>query len=245
MSDDNNSAKIAIVTGAARRLGRACAIRLAEMGFDIAVVFNNSESEAATLANEMRTMGRRSLLLKRDLRDALACESIVRECAAELGVPSVLVNNASIFERAPLLDTSTEKFDANFAIHVRAPFILTREFAKIAETGIVVNMLDTRVARRSTSYFAYLLSKKTLFEMTQLAAAELAPKIRVNAIAPGFILPSEGSTISGDSLRLVDKIPMQTKGDPADIADALRFLVESDFVTGETIFVDGGENLLF
>ena len=244
MTEHANNAPVAIVTGGARRLGRACSIQLAGMGFDVAVVFNRSAEEAAGLAEELRKAGGRATTLKCDLRDPAACESVVADCAAKLGAPTVLVNNASIFEKATLLDTSTEKFDANFAVHVRAPFILTREFAKIAETGVVVNMLDTRVIRHSTTYFAYLLSKKALFEMTRLSASELAPGIRVNAIAPGFILPAEGSTISASSSRLVDKNPMRTKGEPADITAALKFLVENDFVTGETIFVDGGENLL-
>lgn len=240
-SDQNLTA---IVTGGARRLGRECCLRLAKLGYDVAVVFNNSEVEAAKLAEELSQIGVRSLPLKRDLREVSQCESVVREVRDSLGVPSVLVNNASIFEKGPLRSTTTEEFDANFAIHARAPFILTRELANLAENGgVVVNMLDTRITKHRTTYFAYLLSKKTLYEMTRIAAAELGPKIRVNAIAPGFILPSESDPDIAELARLAEKTPAKRQGDPEDIANALEFLVKNKFVTGETIFVDGGENL--
>ena len=206
------------------------------------MVFNNSEKEAAELAKELSRMGTRSLLLKRDLSKVSPCESVVREVSDSLGVPSVLLNNASIFEKGPMRSTTTEAFDANFAIHARAPFILTRDFANLAKNGLVVNMLDTRIARHRTTYFAYLLSKKTLYEMTKIAAAELGPAIRVNAIAPGFILPSENHD-DEEVAKLAEKTPAKRQGDPRDIANALEFLVKSEFVTGDTIFVDGGENL--
>jgi NAD(P)-dependent dehydrogenase (short-subunit alcohol dehydrogenase family) len=233
----------AIVTGGAKRIGRKCCLRLAKLGYNIAVVFNHSEKEAAELAEKLSAIGVQSLLLKRDLREISQCESVVREVRNSLGVPSVLVNNASIFEKGPMCSTTTKEFDANFAIHARAPFILTRNFANHAETGLVVNMLDTRIARHRTTYFAYLLSKKTLYEMTKIAAAELGPKIRVNAIAPGFILPSENNSDKEKVARLADKTPAKRQGTPQDIANALEFLVKNEFVTGEAIFVDGGENL--
>lgn len=239
-SDQNLTA---IVTGGAKRLGRECSLRLAKLGYDVAVVFNHSEREAAILADDLSTIGARSLMLKRDLSDISQCENVVREVRYSLGLPSVLVNNASIFEKGPLRSTTTEEFDANFAIHARAPFILTREFANLAETGLVVNMLDTRVSRHRTTYFAYLLSKKTLYEMTKIAASELGPAIRVNAIAPGFILPSENNSDVAKLAILAEKTPAKRQGAPRDIANALEFLVKNEFVTGETIFVDGGENL--
>lgn len=239
-SDQNLTA---IVTGGAKRLGRECSLRLAKLGYDVAVVFNRSEREAAILADDLSAIDVRSLMLKRDLSEISQCENVVREVRDSLGLPSVLVNNASIFEKGPLRSTTTEEFDANFAIHARAPFILTREFANLAETGLVVNMLDTRVSKHRTTYFAYLLSKKTLYEMTKIAASELGPAIRVNAIAPGFILPSENNSDVAKLAILAEKTPAKRQGDPRDIANALEFLVKNEFVTGETIFVDGGENL--
>ncbi|NOY75197.1 MAG: SDR family oxidoreductase [Kiritimatiellaeota bacterium] len=239
-SDQNSTA---IVTGGAKRLGRECCLRLAKLGYDVAIVFNHSGKEAAELAEELSSTGARSFQLKRDLRDVEQCESVIREVRGALGVPSVLVNNASIFEKGLLRSTSTEEFDADFAIHARAPFILTREFANLADSGLVVNMLDTRIAGHRTTYFAYLLSKKTLYEMTKIAAAELGPQIRVNAIAPGFILPPENDPDFAKLAALAERIPAKRQGAPDDIAAALEFFVKNEFVTGETIFVDGGERL--
>ena len=231
---------IAIVTGGARRLGRACALRLAGLGYDVAVVYKDSAAEAASLAGEIEGKGRKSISLMRDLRDVEQCGSVIRDVRDALGVPTLLLNNASIFERGPLRSTTTEEFDANFAVHARAPFILTRDFANLAENGLIVNMLDTRVTRSRTAYFAYLLSKKTLSELTKIASFELAPKLRVNAIAPGFVLPSENSP---ENAEIGERVPAGRQGAPNDVASALEFFVKNEFVTGETIFVDGGEHL--
>jgi NAD(P)-dependent dehydrogenase (short-subunit alcohol dehydrogenase family) len=204
------------------------------------VVYKDSAAEAATLAREIEGKGRKCISLKRDLRDVEQCGSVIRDVRDALGAPTLLLNNASIFERGPLRATTIEAFDANFAVHARAPFILTRDFANLAENGLIVNMLDTRVTRNRTTYFAYLLSKKTLSEMTKIAAFELAPKIRVNAIAPGFVLPSENSP---ENAEIGKRVPAGRQGAPNDVASALEFFVKNEFVTGETIFVDGGEHL--
>ena len=130
-----------------------------------------------------------------------------------------------------------KEFDRDFAIHVKAPLILSRDFAAQCQQGQIINMLDTYIVGYENPRFSYLLSKKALAELTKIAAVELAPQIRVNAIAPGFILPPEGSH------KGVEKIPLKKKGDVDKVTDAIEFLIRNPYITGQTIFVDGGKHL--
>jgi pteridine reductase len=234
--------KAALITGGARRLGKSVALALAKSGYDIALHCNRSEEEAVRTAKSIR-------------REGSACEVFVCDLAEDAGrsglIPAVrqcfpdcrlIVNNASVFERASLAETSPERFDRMMQIHLKAPFFLTQSFASHFKKGHVVNFCDAKIASAFVSHFAYSLSKKALFEFTRMAAKALGPAIRVNAVAPGMILPSREFK-EDDLIRLSMKIPLQRKGSADDIASAVLFLEENAYITGECLFVDGGEHL--
>jgi NAD(P)-dependent dehydrogenase (short-subunit alcohol dehydrogenase family) len=233
----------ALVTGGAKRIGRAIALRLADAGYDIVLHYSTSGKEAERTAGDIRSRGAKCHTLRADLADSGQVMELVSRALELAKGLSLLVNNASIFQRSPIAETEPGLYDSHMAINLRAPFFLLRDFATRCAPGQVINLLDTRIGRDESNYAAYTLSKKSLAELTRMAAREFAPQVRVNAVAPGLILPSpEGS---GDQFeRMARNIPLQTTGSPEQIADAVMFLVGSDFITGEVIHIDGGEHLL-
>ena len=231
----------ALVTAAARRVGRQLALTLAELGFDIAVHCHTSISDAEKTAQEIRELGRKAKVFQCDLRDVERTKSLLKTVAAEMSPLTMLINNASVFRQIGMLKSTDADFDENFAVHVKAPYLLIREFGLHCR-GHVVNIIDTNVVYNSTAYFPYMLSKKTLFELTKMSARELAPDIRVNAIAPGIILPPDlvdREKFERDSV----KNPLHQKASPSDVCRALEYLVRSQHVTGECLFVDGGDHV--
>jgi NAD(P)-dependent dehydrogenase (short-subunit alcohol dehydrogenase family) len=147
-----------------------------------------------------------------------------------------------VFEKASLRRSGNALFDRAFDVHVKAPFFLTRDFARRRRNGQVVTLLDTRVSRNQSAYFAYTLSKKTLFAFTRMAAVELAPRIRVNGIAPGLILPPEGRS-AGYLDRLAAGTPLKRRGGVEEVLACLDFLIHNPYVTGQILYPDGGEHL--
>lgn len=231
----------ALVTAAGKRVGKQLALTLAELGFDIAVHCHTSLADAQKTADEIRGCGRKAKVYQCDLRDAAHTKALVQRVIDEMSPLTMLVNNASVFKQIGMLKSSNADFDENFAVHVKAPYILTREFA-LKCRGQVVNIIDTNVVYSNTAYFPYMLSKKTLFELTKMSARELAPDIRVNAIAPGIILPPDmvdREKFERDST----KNPLHQKASPTDVCRALEYLVRSQHVTGECLFVDGGDHV--
>ena len=234
--------RAALVTGGARRIGAAIARALARNGYDIALHYLTSEEEAQRTAGEIEAMGRGCRLFRCDLNDheeTAALLPSVREHFADL---NVLVNNASVFERGSLTETGPALFERHFNINLRAPFFLTQAFAETCGRGQIVNILDTRVSRSDPHHAAYTLSKKALLELTRMAALELGPAIRVNAVSPGMILSPAGGVVD-DLERRSARLPLQRIGDTDNLVAAVRFLLENPFVTGECIYVDGGEHL--
>lgn len=232
----------ALVTGAARRLGAAMALGLARRGWDVAAHYHGSADDAEALATAVAAEGGRCVPLAADLTDRAQVLALVDRAAAALPSLALLVNNASVFQPGRLVETEPELLDRCLALHVTAPFLLTRAFARRCGRGLVVNLLDTRVAREATAHLAYTLSKKALLDLTRLAAVDLAPEVRVNAIAPGVILPPPGAA-AGYLERRAGTVPLRRVGDPAAIVRALEYLIDQPFVTGECLFVDGGEHL--
>jgi pteridine reductase len=232
----------ALVTGGGRRVGRAIALALAGKGYDIALHYSSSRMGAEEAAEEIRALGRKVALfpcdLARDGERAGLIETVANACP-DL---RVLVNCAGVFKPGRLKETTEELFDFHFAVNLRAPFFLSRDFARRVEKGQIVNVVDTNVAREFTAFFSYTLSKKALFELTRMAAKDLAPGIRVNAVCPGDVLPPAGADASFLS-RKAAEIPAQIPGHPDYVAAAVLFLLESPFITGECLFVDGGEHL--
>jgi len=234
--------KSALVTGGAKRIGKCIAFALAEAGFDIALHYKTSKSDAEETASQIRKLGRQCNLFRCDLTNDDELNSLIPNVKESLPSLNLLINNASLFDKATIKDTSIEIFDRQFAANIRAPFFLMKQFALSCQAGQIINLLDARISQPDFNYAAYTLSKKTLADLTKMAAVEFAPGIRVNGVAPGIILPPADESI--DYLdRKSKNIPLQRKGDAEDIANAVHFLVENDYITGQIIFVDGGENL--
>ncbi len=233
----------ALVTGAARRLGRQIALHLASNGYDIALHYNTSEGEAKKTAAEITALGARCEILKADLADTAVYETLVSKAHKAFPGLSALVNSASIFERAPLMESDAALYEKEMTVNLQAPVFLTQAFARTVKQGCVVNLLDANVTTYNHPYFFYLLSKKALLEFTRMAAAQLGPAIRVNGVCPGFTLPPEGWDKTFQA-KLEARLPLKKIATPEDIAQAVHLLIHTQSLTGQVLFVDGGESLL-
>jgi pteridine reductase len=237
--------KVAIVTGGAVRLGKALALALAEQGARLIIHYGSSASPAQETVTEIKAMGSDALAIQADLSQSGEAPSIVERAVAHFGQVDILVNSAAIFKPGNWDDTTEANWDRHFAINLKSPFFLSQAFAAHVgpeRAGHIVNIADWRGVRPGTDHIAYTLTKAALIAMTKGLALALAPNIQVNAIAPGLILPPPGEDQSYLE-RKAGKIPAQRAGSPEEIAKVLMFLLRSDFVTGDLIFVTGGEHL--
>jgi pteridine reductase len=234
--------KSALVTGAARRIGRAISLALAREGANVALHYSSSKRESTELAAEIESLGVRSVTLRADLSKPAELVGLINRAREALGTIEILVNNASIFPSDTLETVEIEGLERNLEINAWAPLVLTRSFAAQTERGHVVNLLDSRVLDFDHTHVSYILSKHVLTALTRMCALDLAPGIAVNGIAPGLILPPPGKDEEYVD-RLAQTVPLKRRGAPDDIAAAAVFLVTSEFITGETIYVDGGRHL--
>jgi NAD(P)-dependent dehydrogenase (short-subunit alcohol dehydrogenase family) len=236
--------KTALITGAARRLGRAMASHLASQEWNIAIHYNSSETEARLLLNELMNAypNQKFGLFEADLNVSDEVEMLIPQVIQKLPGLELLVNNASVFEPARLGETTTGFLERQMNVNFKAPFILIRDFARRVKSGIIVNFVDTRIVTNQSNFAAYSISKKALWETTKMAALEFGPGIRVNAIAPGLTLPPEDK---GEEylLNLSEKIAMKRPGGLEPILKSLDFILNNDYLTGQLLFCDGGENL--
>ncbi|MBF0277558.1 MAG: SDR family oxidoreductase [SAR324 cluster bacterium] len=233
-----------LITGASKRIGKALSLGMAQEGYKVLLHYRHSRQEAEETADAIEKIGSTCILFKSDLSDSLQMRELVRQAFEAAPECNVLINNASIFEENSLMNTSEAQFDQHFAINLKAPFFLTQGFARCCRSeGSVINLLDTRIKNNSSTHSAYSLSKKALYDFTLMAAKELAPRIRVNGISPGLILPPEGSGMDYLAEKS-KKVPLQRYGDLNQIVQALRFLLSNSFITGDCLFLDGGEHLL-
>jgi len=237
--------KAALVTGGARRIGRALVLALAGNGFAVAIHHHRSHKEAEALTAEIVQAGGKAVALMADLADEGAVAELLPRAAAVLGPIGCLVNNASIFENDTVTTTSRDSWDRHLAINLRAPFVLMQSFARHlpAEAGgLIVNLLDERVWNLTPFFVSYTLSKAGLWTLTQTMALALAPRIRVNGIGPGPTMPSPRQT-SRQFLDRCRKMPLRRGTSPDEIAAALRFILAAPAMTGQMIALDGGEHL--
>ncbi len=235
----------ALVTGGARRIGRALVLALAEAGYAVAIHHHRSHAKAKALAAQICQGGGKAIALAADLADEAAVKRLLPEAAAALGPIGVLVNNASIFENDSVTTVSRQGWDAPLAINLRAPFVLIQEFAAYLPPeagGAVVNLLDERVWNLTPYFVSYTLTKAALWTLTRTTALALAPRIRVNGIGPGPTLPSPRQSPE-QFLERCRNLPLRRGTSPSEIAAALRFILAAPAMTGQMIALDGGEHL--
>ena len=234
--------KTAIITGGSKRIGRSIALTLADMGFDIALHYKSSRKDALEAQGMIRKKGVRCEIFKSDLSDPSQSLALIKNVRKKMKGLNLLVNNASIFKEKPFLDVKEKDFDTEFNINFKSPFFLSQQFAKIVKSGIIINLLDSRVTKVHTAHFVYNLTKNSLMHLTKMLAKELGPEIRVNAICPGPILPGPGENLS-QLKKIAAKTPLKKIGDTSYINSGVRHLVENKFITGEMLFIDGGQHL--
>jgi len=241
------SEKVCLVTGGARRLGRAIALALAEAGADIAVHYNTSKTDAAETVRLIRGMSRRAEAFQADLLQDAAPADLVRRVVDRLGRIDVLVNNASLFVPGRLGELEAEQFRRMFQIHAIGPALLAQaaweQFRRQGSAGRIVNISDVSADRPWSGYIPYCCSKAALVALTKSLAKAMGPHATVNAVAPGLAEWPAGFDEATRQV-LIKKVPMGRPGSAADIAQVVRFLVEQgDYITGQVIPVDGGRSI--
>lgn len=245
----------ALVTGGARRLGRAMVLELAKRGLDVAIHYAASEQDAQTTAAEAKAFGVNAVILQADLLDEAQSQTLVARAKQALGKPlNVLINNASVFEYDNFETADRKSWDRHIESNLRAPFVLSQNFAAQAPpveidaqgepiaSAVLINMLDQRVRKLTPEFMSYTIAKMGLWAFTQTAAQSLAPQIRVNAIGPGpTLIGTKQSQAHFDHQR--KNTVLQRGSNPQDIVRAMVFILESPTLTGQLLCVDGGQHL--
>lgn len=235
--------KVALITGAGKRIGRALAIALADEGVHIVVHERAGlEAEAAKVSAEVVDCGAKSWRLFADLEKPEEYESLIERALAAAGSLDILINNASLFLPTSLMDMDFNDVSRHMQVNAWTPLVLSRDFARKVGRGKIINLLDTRIDGSDQAHVAYILSKQMLASLTRMSALEFAPDITVNGVAPGLVLPPPGK--EEDYLdQLAHNVPLRRHGGPRDISDAVLYLLRAEFVTGQIIYLDGGRNL--
>ncbi len=234
--------RVALVTGAGQRIGRALARTLAAAGADVVVHYQTSRAGAEAVAKEIKAMQRRAWTLPADLHAPDGAAALMAEAIEKTGGVDVLVNSASIYPKSRLADVSEADLTDNLRVNAFAPLVLARALAAQGRPGRILNLLDSRMVDYDAWHVAYHLSKRTFFALTRMLAVELSPRITVNAIAPGLILPPAGEDDAYlEKWRHTNL--MNAWGSLEEITDAALYLLQSGFLTGQVLYVDGGRNL--
>lgn len=231
-----------LITGAAKRLGQFLAINFAKIGYNIALHYNSSKEEALEVQKDIQSYNVLCQIFQADLQNIQNCQKLITDVEKYFGKIDILINNSSVFIEGNFQNTTEEIFDGNFNVNYKSIFFLSQYFAK-NNSGNIINILDTKINKRLKRFFTYINSKKSLSILTQDLALELAPKIRVNAIAPGTFLPSHDF----DNKYIAKKTkeaPLDRYTDMEDIFTTAHFFIANNFLTGQIIYVDGGENLV-
>lgn len=234
--------KKALVTGGAVRIGKAICEMLAKGDADVCIQYNRSYEAAIALRDQLLEKGVQAHVVEADLMTETACEELMERSVALMGRVDILINNASVFHKQTLDEADMDLWLGELWPNFFAPVQLMRAFAKQENGGSIVNLLDRRITTHDTSCVPYLISKKALAEVTHLAALQYAPRITVNGVAPGAVLPPPGH---GDSYiqECAGPIPLEVQVTPQDIARAVRFVLENKTITGQIVYVDGGQHL--
>lgn len=234
--------RFALVTGGGVRVGRAISLGLAEHGLHVALHYNSSADAAQQTLDGIETSGRRALAVRGDLSNAVECADVVDRVLQEFGALDIVVNSAASFIQTQIGETDATVWDEIFALNVRAPFLISQAAAaRMRNGGCIVNIADLAGIQAWPSYLAHGASKAALIHLTRNLARALAPRIRVNAIAPGAVLLPDGFSQKATE-RLIDETPLARLGATTDVVDAVRYLVNAEFVTGALLVVDGGRS---
>jgi NAD(P)-dependent dehydrogenase (short-subunit alcohol dehydrogenase family) len=241
MSLDN---KLVLITGAAKRIGRSLTLAVARAGGDVIIHFGQSQAEAESLCIEIEALGRKAFLLQADLNDSTQVETLVPR-ASEHGPLFALINNAAIFESLSWETSTLEDWNRTLMVNLTVPFLLSQAFARLlpqAESGRIINLLDWRALRPGADHLPYTISKSALAALTSSLAIAFAPRIAVNGLALGAVLPPKDGVISP---RMIEKVPAGRWADLDEVSQALIFLLDGPtYITGEIIHIDGGRHLV-
>ena len=234
----------ALITGGSDRIGKAVAIHLAKQGYHLVLHYNSAKEKAENLQMHIESIYKVKVeLLQINFLEENDFDRIFEDFKKKNITIEVLVNCASDFIPSSFNERGSELFDKEMTINLKIPYLLTKAFAGVFGKGNIINFVDTKVAKNKTVHLDYILSKKLLKDFTKISAVELAPNIRVNAIAPGLILPPEGKDESY-LLNLAKDIPLKTIGNLDEILKAFQFILDSYFFTGQILYIDGGEHLV-
>ncbi len=239
----NLKGKKALVTGGAVRIGRAICEMLADAGADVCIHYNRSCEQATALRDQLEDRGVDAHVAEANLMTETACMELMEKAVAMMGPLDILINNASVFNKVDLDGANMDVWMGDVWPNFFAPAMLMRAFASGEQKGGIVNLLDRRITGNDVECVPYLVSKKALAELTRLAALRYAPRITVNGVAPGAVLPPPGK----DEQYIKDHagpVPLEIQVTPEDIARGVRFFLESDAVTGQILYMDGGQHLL-
>lgn len=233
-----------LITGGAKRLGRAIALHLAQAGYDIALHYHGSTADAEQTAEEVKALGVKCECFQADLLDHAQVMTLIPTVLETMPNLTGLIHNASLFKPATLQNSDETMFDQHMGIHVKAPFFLMQSFAETVGKGNIITLLDTYInATPEGTYFPYLLSKKVLADLTQMAARNLAPTIRVNGVAPGLTEYNDNLDPTYIAKRKA-ALPVQQEATGTQIASAVQYLLEAEAITGQILYLDNGGHLL-
>ncbi len=232
----------AFISGASDRIGKSIALKLSESGYNIILHYNSAKRKAEkTKEIIMKKSNVECILCQIDFSDNENVKNIIPKVFRNYNV-KILVNNASVFYTSSFDSDGDAELYNNFNINFVSAYLLTKLFKKYRKEGVIINMLDTKISKSSTRHLDYILTKKLLAEFTKISAVELAPDILVNAIAPGLILPPEGKNQIYMDER-AKNIPLKMTGNTTGVQNAVKYLISNKFITGQILYLDGGENL--
>jgi len=245
MIPDTRQFPLAVVTGAAHRLGRAIALGLAAEGYAIGLHYHRSQTAARQTAADIRDLGVPALLYQADLAQPEEIQTLFEAVGREPYPLKVLVNSAAVMQRGNLGDLAVADWNTSMDVNLRAPWLCSRLAAGLMQPGggVIINISDTGARKTWSGFPAYAVTKAGLEMLTRLLARTYAPGIRVNAVAPGLVLPAEGMP-ADEWQRLAQRLPLKRAGTPQDIVEAVLYLIRSEYITGDILTVDGGNQLL-
>jgi len=235
--------KFALVTGAAARVGKATALHLAEVGYDIGLHWFTSQSEAESTRSEIEGLGRKVYLLQADLRQPLEIERMFEQVSGAGVNMTLLVNSASVMPHSDMMEINWQEWDNIINLNLRAVWLMSQQAARVMNPGgLVLNISDAGATQQWTGYGAYVISKNGVNALTKLLAKQLAPSLRVNAIAPGLLLKPPSMT-DEEWQKLAERVPMRSAGDMEGFISTIDLLISNDYITGEIITLNGGDTL--